>query len=139
MLAAKLRVVRPSVGSPGFGNADRTDASKAKARSVRRCLEHRPPQSQDIEQCSPTSCGREEADLRHRLERQWVRGPRLPHRMINQTTVIIPEFRSAENTIDAGLLFAPSGVVLGRAFDVSLGVMLEPGEHESHETEGNTK
>ena len=27
--------------------------------------------------------------------------------------VIIPEFRSAENAIDAGLLFAPSGVALG--------------------------
>ena len=41
------------------------------------------------------------------------RGPRLPHHMIHQITVIIPEFRSAENAIDAGLLFAPSGVALG--------------------------
>jgi len=35
--------------------------------------------------------------------------------MIHQITVIIPEFRSAENAIDAGLLFAPFGVALGMA------------------------
>jgi hypothetical protein len=41
------------------------------------------------------------------------RGPRLPYHMIHQITVIIAEFRSTENAIDEGLLFAPSGVAVG--------------------------
>ena len=39
-----------------------------KARSARRSLERRRPQSQDIGRCSPTSCGREGAVQRERCQ-----------------------------------------------------------------------
>jgi hypothetical protein len=70
--------------------------------------------------------------------------------MIHQITVIIPEFRSAENAIDAGLLFARSGVALGHGVGRKLRV--HPGTlgatakarwnnqvKPAHEAEGNSK
>lgn len=76
--------------------------------------------------------------------------------MIHQITVIIPEFRSAENAIDAGLLFAPSGVALGHSVGRKLRVhptavscwnpegakAKAPRNNQvkrAHEAEGNTK
>ncbi len=72
------------------------------------------------------------------------RGPRLPHHMIHQITVIIPEFRSAENALDAGLLFAPCGVALGHGVGRKLrihptAVSRWNQEERAHEAEGNTK
>jgi hypothetical protein len=62
------------------------------------------------------------------------------HHMIHQITVIIREFRSAENTIDAGLLFAPSGVTLEHGVGRKLCVRPEPaGRHGQSSVEQSGK